>query len=63
MLDTLTYNEQFEPKPGEHCQNIAVSNPTHAGQRFTWSKTWCDRQQQWKAVITGDTVTRLSIPN
>ena len=23
---------------------------------------WCDRQQQWKAVITGDTVTRLSIP-
>ena len=33
-----------------------------AGQRFTWSKTWCDRQQLWKAVITGDTVTRLSIP-
>ena len=31
-------------------------------QRFTWSKTWCDRQQLWKAVITGDTVTRLSIP-
>ena len=27
-----------------------------------WSKTWCDRQQLWKAVITGDTVTRLSIP-
>ena len=24
--------------------------------------TWCDRQQQWKAVIAGDTVTRLSIP-
>ena len=24
--------------------------------------TWCDRQQLWKAVITGDTVTRLSIP-
>ena len=24
-------------------------------------KTWCDRQL-WKAVITGDTVTRLSIP-
>ena len=23
---------------------------------------WCDRQQLWKAVITGDTVTRLSIP-
>ena len=22
----------------------------------------CDRQQLWKAVITGDTVTRLSIP-
>ena len=41
---------------------IAVSNPTQAGQRFTWSKTWCDRQQLWKAVITGDTVTRLSIP-
>ena len=38
------------------------SNPTQAGQRFTWSKTWCDRQQLWKAVITGDTVTRLSIP-
>ena len=30
--------------PGEHCQKIAVSNPTQAGQRFTWSKTWCDRQ-------------------
>ena len=30
--------------------------------RFTWSKTWCDRQQLRKAVITGDTVTRLSIP-
>ena len=38
------------------------SNPTQAGRRFTWSKTWCDRQQLWKAVITGDTVTRLSIP-
>ena len=25
-------------------------------------KKWCDRQQLWKAVITGDTVTRLSIP-
>ena len=25
-------------------------------------KIWCDRQQIWKAVITGDTVTRLSIP-
>ena len=46
----------------EHCQKIAVSNPIQAGQRFTWSKTWCDRQQLWKAVITGDTVTRLSIP-
>ena len=45
--------------PGEHCQKIAVSIPIQAGQRFTWSKTWCDRQQLWKAVITGDTVTRL----
>ena len=35
---------------------------TQASQRFTWSKTWCDKQQLWKAVITGDTVTRLSIP-
>ena len=43
-------------------QKIAVSIPTQAGQRFTWSKTWCDRQQLWKVVITGDTVTRLSIP-
>ena len=25
-------------------------------------KTWCDRQQLWKAVITGDMVTRPSIP-
>ena len=41
---------------------LRVSNPTQASQRFTWSKTWCDRQQLWKAVITGDTVTRLSIP-
>ena len=48
--------------PGEHCQKIAVSNPTQASQRFTWLKTWCDRQKLWKAVITGDTVTRLSIP-
>ena len=23
---------------GEHCQKIAVSNHTQAGQRFTWSK-------------------------
>ena len=42
--------------PGEHCQKIAVSNPTQAGLGFTWAKTWCDRQQLWKAVITGDTV-------
>ena len=41
---------------------IAISIPTQAGQRFTWPKTWYDRQQLWKAVITGDTVTRLSIP-
>ena len=48
--------------PGEHYQKIAVSNPTQVGQRFTWPKTWCDKQQLWKAVITGGTVTRLSIP-
>ena len=48
--------------PGEHFQKIAASNPTQAGQRFTWSKSWCNRQQLWKAVTTGDTVTRLSIP-
>ena len=48
--------------PGEHCQKIAVSIPTQANQRVNWSKTWYDRQQLWKAVITGDTVTRLSIP-
>ena len=48
--------------PDGHCQKIAVSNPTQAGQRFTWSKTWCDSQQLWKAVIIGDTVTRLIIP-
>ena len=48
--------------PSEHCQKIVVSIPTQAGQRFTWSKTWCDWQQLWKAVITGDTVIRLSIP-
>ena len=47
---------------GSRCQKIAVSNPTQAGQSFTWSKRWCDRQQLWKAVITGDTVTRLIIP-
>ena len=56
------YSRWVSTIPGEHCQKIAVSNPTQAGQRFTWSKTWCDRQQLWKAVITGDTVTRLSIP-
>ena len=48
--------------PGEHCQKIAVSNPTRAGKGFTSSKTWCGRQQLWKAAITGDTVTRLGIP-
>ena len=45
-----------------YCQKIAVSIPTQVGQRFTRSKTLCDRQQLWKAVITGDTVTRLRIP-
>ena len=34
---------------------------SYPSQRFTWSKAWCNRQQLWKAVITGDTVTRLSI--
>ena len=24
--------------PGEHCQKIAVSNPTQVGQRYTWSQ-------------------------
>ena len=43
--------------PVNHLKNL-----TQASQRFTWSKTWCDRQQLRKAVITGDTVTRLSIP-
>ena len=47
---------------GEHCRKIAVSIPTQFGQMVTWSKTTCDRQQLWKAVITGGTVTRLSIP-
>ena len=40
-----TVAQRIEAFPGEHCQKIAVSNPTQAGQRFTWSKTWCDRQQ------------------
>ena len=53
----------WQCSPGtEHCQKIAVSNPSQAGQRFTWSKTLCNRQKRWKAVIIGDTVTRLSIP-
>ena len=29
---------------------------------FRWLTTTSDRKQLWKAVITGDTVTRLSIP-
>ena len=58
----LNWNRRDSTVPVEHCQKIAVSNPTQTGQRFTWSKTWCDRQQLWKAVITGDTVTRLIIP-
>ena len=33
-----TVAQRIEAFPG-------VSNPTQAGQRFTWSKTWCDRQQ------------------
>ena len=53
---------QWIEVPGEHCQKIVVSISTQAGQRFTWSKTWCDTQQLWKAVITGDTAKRLSIP-
>ena len=48
--------------PGEYYQKIAVSIPPQAGLRFTWSKTWGDRQKLWKAVITGDSVRRLSIP-
>ena len=39
-----------------YSSRIAVSIPTQASQRFTWSKMWCNRQ-----VITGDTVTSLSI--
>ena len=38
--------------------NRRDSTPLSAAPRAPW----CDRQQQWKAVITGDTVTRLSIP-
>ena len=30
----------------------ALLEDSEAGQKFTWSKTWCDRQQLWKAVIT-----------
>ena len=44
------------------CVYIYISNPTQAGKRFTWSKAWCDRQHLWKAIITGDAVTRLIIP-
>ena len=62
MLFLLQYVSAKFTVPGEHCQKIAVSIPTQAGQGFTCSKTWFDRQQLWKAVITGDTVTRLSIP-
>ena len=40
---------------------VTVSPVITAFQRFTWSKTWCYRQKLWKAVITGDTVTSLSI--
>ena len=29
---------------------------------FFFFTTWCNRQQLWKAIITGDTVTRFSIP-
>ena len=62
-IEARVYNSgEHCQKIGEHCLKKAVSNPTQAGQRFTWSKTWCDRQQLWKAVITGDTVTRLIIP-
>ena len=53
----LWFTLRFSMVLGEHCQKIAVSIPTQDGQ---WSKTWCDRQL-WKAVFTGDTVTRLSI--
>ena len=64
-FENIVRRQRFQilPKPArKHCQKIAVSDPTQAGQWFTWSKTWCDRQQLWKAVITGDTVTRLGIP-
>ena len=39
---------------------VLLSNTNKAGQRFTWSKTWCNRQQLWKAVITEDYNTQHS---
>ena len=46
---------------------IFAPNSTRPQSRLSpvitvFHKTWCDVQQLWKAVIPGDTVTRLSIP-
>ena len=60
-INFLFIADYFDTFPGERCQKIAVSIPTQAGQRFTWSQTWYDRQQLWKAVITGDPVAFLSL--
>ena len=36
QISPLAFFRWFTSVPGEHCQKIAVSNPTQAGQRFTW---------------------------
>ena len=35
---SINFIADFSTVPGEHCQKIAVSIPTQAGQRFTGSK-------------------------
>ena len=47
----------FCPHFGSFC---VVSSFTTFRPNFTF--VWCDRQQLWKGVIIGETVTRLSIP-
>ena len=46
--------------PGEHSQDDSGFHSYPSRPEGYLVKTWCERQQLWKAVITGDTATRLS---
>ena len=54
--------QTFCPYLGSFCVVSSFTTSIHCATRgLLGQKTWCDRQQLWKAVITGDMVIRLSI--